>query len=287
MQRAFSIIVVFFCALTLSCWRSGSDVNSNSNADSENQFAQITDANQALQIGNNLLENNETEKAIDAFSRATELDPDLAEAWFKLGIAYGLIEKEQALEAQTDVNASGDAAKPGKSNSEKAFKKAIEAYKKIIEQNSEDDVAFYNMGRAYNKLNEDEEAAKALKQAVKLKPDDSDYQTELGAILIKLAQYREAIPPLKKALELDPENSRAADLLDDAEAGRNRIDYAGPKGNSNANTNSNANANVNANISGINSNTSTNTAKPTPTVKSTPNPAVHEKPTPKPNEHKG
>lgn len=286
MQRIFSVLLILVCAFSLACWRSGSDANSNANTNAENQFAQITDANQALQMGNDLLENNETEKAIDAFLRATELDPDLAEAWFKLGIAYSLIEKEQALEAQTDVNAPGDDQKTGRPNSEKAFKKAIEAYKKIIAQNPDDDVAYFNIGRAYNKLNEDQEAAKALKQAVKLRPEDSDYQTELGAILIKLAQYHEAIPPLKKALELDPENSRAADLLDDAEAGRNRIDYSGPKGNSNANANANANANVNANVGGANSNTSSNTAKPTPIIKATPKPETRERPTPKPNDHK-
>ena len=283
MQRSLSIALVLICALSLACSRSG-DANANANADAVNQFAQITDANQALQMGSELLENNQTEKAIDAFLRATELNPDLAEAWFKLGIAYGLIEKEQELEAKTDVNATDEPEKPGKSNSDKAFKKAIDAYKKILDQNPDDDVSWYNLGRAYNKLNQDQESAKALKQAVKLKPDDTDYQTELGAILIKLAQYRDAIPPLKKAIELDPENSRAADLLEDAEAGRNRIDYAAPKGNGNSNANANANAGTNANVSGTNSNTSSNTAKPTPTVRSTPNPPA--KPTPKPPERK-
>jgi len=286
MQRLFLIGVVLVCALSLACSRGG-DANANANVDPQSEFAQITDANQALEMGSDLLENNETEKAIDALLRATELNPDLAEAWFKLGIAYSLIEKQQALDAQSDVNAPGDTQKQGKPNSEKAFRKAIEAYKKIVAQNPDDDVSFFNLGRAYNKLNEDEDAAKALKQAVKLKPDDSDYQTELGAILIKLAQYHEAIPPLKKALELDPENSRAAGLLEDAQAGRNRIDYSSPKSNSNVNANANVTANSNTNVSVTNSNTSTNTAKPTPTVRSTPKPEVHEKPTPKPNEHKG
>ena len=286
MQRLFFIVLVVVCALSLSCSKSGGEANANANSDQQNQFAEITDANQALAMGSDLLENNETEKAIDALLRATELNPDLGEAWFKLGIAYSLIEKQQALDAQSDVNVPGDSQKAGKPNSEKAFRKAIEAYKKILAQNPDDDVSEYNLGRAYNKLNQDEDAAKALKQAVKLKPDDSDYQTELGAILIKLAQYREAIAPLKKAIDLDPENSRAAELLEDAEAGRNRIDYSGPKPNGNSNANANANTNSIANVSALNSNTSSNTAKPTPTVKSTPKPDTHDRPTPKPNEHK-
>ena len=278
MRKLLTIHLILIFALTIACWRKSVEDPAPVNGDLVSTLAGITDANQALAIGNDLLENNETEKAIDAFLRATELDPDLAEAWFQLGIAYGLIEKEQQLEAEADANVTSDnTQKASRTNSEKAFKKAIEAYKKILAGNPDDDVALYNMGRAYNKLNQDEEAAKALKQAVRIKPDDTDYQTELGAILIKLAQYREAILPLRKALELDPENSRAADLLDDAEAGRSRIDYVPPK--KDANGNLNTNANVIANVS-ANSNTG---LKPTPTVaKPTPKPNL---PSPKPTSH--
>jgi tetratricopeptide (TPR) repeat protein len=283
MLRTFTLILISTCALALSCSRGGNDNSAAGENGPTVNFAEITDANQALALGNQYLEDNKTELAIEAFTRATEIDPNFAEAWFQLGIAYGLIEKEQELEAKTDVNAPSESnAKPSKPNSEKAFRKAIEAYKKIVADDPENHAAFYNLGRAYNKLNEDEEAAKALRQAVKLNPDDTDYQTELGAILIKLAQYREAIPPLKKALELDPENSRAADLLDDAEAGRNRIDYSQPK--SNSNSNANANTNVNANVSAANSNSNSNsTVKPTPIPKTTPKPEPSGKPTPKPN----
>ena len=266
----------------MACWRTAPQ-GPGGDANSSEQFTNITDPAQAVALGDQYLDNNETEKAIDAYTRATELNPDLGDAWFKLGIAYGLIEKAQELEAKTDINAPED-QKTGKPNSEKAFHRAVEAYKKYLAQNDSDDSAWFNLGRAYNKLNNDQEAAKALKQAVKLKPDDADYQTELGAILIKLAQYHEAIPPLKKALEIDPENSRAADLLEDAEAGRNRVDYTPPPKNGNSNANANANANAN---SSSNSNSAANgAAKPTPVEKPTPKPPdSHEKPTPRPTIH--
>jgi tetratricopeptide (TPR) repeat protein len=275
MRRNLAALLLMACALLMACGSGSTTDQANTNANANEPYADITDANQALALGNQLLDNNETEKSIDAFLRATKLDPDLAEAWFKLGIAYGLIEKEQALEAKTDVNATGDAnSQSARTNSEKAFRKAVEAYKKLLANNPDDDVAQFNLGRAYNKLNDDENAAKALRQAVRLKPDDAEYQTELGAILIKLAQYHDAIPPLKKALELDPDNSRAADLLDDAEAGRNRVDYTPPP--KNANANANANANVNANVS------SNSNAGPKPSPTATPKSETHEKPTPKP-----
>ncbi len=199
----------------------------------ETPVPQFTDANLALAEGIDLLENGETDKAIEVLNQAVTLNPDLAEAYFRLGIAYALVEaRDQSLEvveATPTPPTRGRRAAEVKSNSEKAFEKAVAAYKKMIAANEEDHIAHFNLGRSYNKLNEDEDAAKALKEAVKLNPEDTEYQTELGAILIKLAQYQEAIPHLKKALELDPANSKAEELLADAEAGRRRVDFATKK----------------------------------------------------------
>ena len=246
-MRILVIIVGLFVCLALGgCSGSaGSDeANQNMNA-SVAEPSEITDASAALAEGTIFLDTGEIDKAIDALSEAVKLDPDLALAWFRLGIAYALAEKrDETLPTTSPVESSNKPAKV-KPNSEKAFEKAVAAYKKMIAINAEDDVAHFNLGRAYNKLNEDENAAKSLKQAVKLKPDDTEYQTELGAILIKLAQYHEAIAPLKKALELDPDNIRAQELLEDAQAGRSRVNYSStPKedkktGTTNTNTNTN------------------------------------------------
>lgn len=212
--------------------------------------SEYTDANQALADGIKLLEQGETERAIEVLNKAVELNPDLAEAYFRLGIAYSLIEFRDQAKADESVEATPTPSpgekkpKEKKTNSEIAFEKAVDAYKKIIDANSEDHFAYYNLGRAYNKLNEDEEAAKALKQAVKLNPEDSEYQTELGSILIKLAKYPEAVASLKKALELDPQNLEAEELLEKAEAGRKRITFTklpDDKKSSNSSTSSNAN----------------------------------------------
>ena len=249
MRNLIGLVGLFVCLVFAGCGSARTDdVNQNSNATS-GPVELYTDANLALADGNKFLDTGETDKAIDALSQAVKLNPDLGEAWFRLGIAYSLAElRDQTLETtetpeEANENAKAARAKP---NSVIAFEKAVKAYKKAIDANAEDDVAHFNLGRAYNKLNDDQDAAKALKQAVKLKPDDTEYQTELGAILIKLAQYQEAIPPLKKALELDPENIRAQELLDDAEAGRKRVSYSStPKdekkpgsGSSNSNANS-------------------------------------------------
>lgn len=214
------------------------NVNSNANvtAKKDEPVPTFTDAATALAEGNKYFDANNTEKAIEAFKQAAKLNPDLAEAHFKLGVAYALIEKEKESQVELKPNEPTPTKTPkkgkdvvAKKDSDKAFEDAVKAYKKIVAKNPKDDVALFNLGRSYNKINEDKEAEKTLRQAVKLKPDDSEYQAELGAILIKFAKYEEAVGVLKKALKLDESNSQAQSLLEKAEAGKKRIDYGIPK----------------------------------------------------------
>lgn len=207
--------------------------NANIAAPEETPLPTFTDAAEALAEGKKLIENLDTQKAVEALKQAVALDPDLAEAYFNLGIAYSLIENDEEKSVEPTPAPSPTPAKKQKKdappvrtkNSEKAFENAVKAYKKILAKNPKDDVAQYNLGRSLNKLNEDEDAMKALKEAVKLKPDDTEYQTEYGAILIKLAQYDEAVVALKKAVSLDESNLLADELLEKAEAGKKRIDF--------------------------------------------------------------
>ncbi len=211
-----------------------SQINANVKP-AETPLPEFTDADTAFAEGNKLFDANENEKAIEAYKQTVKLNPDFAEAYFKMGVAYLLIEKEQEQTASENPDATPtpkpakskkgkkDAPPPTKSN--KAFENAVKAYKKILAKNPKDDAAHFNLGRSYNKLNDDKEAEKSLRQAVKLNPEDSQYQTELGAILIKLAQYDEAVAALKKAIKLDESNLQAEDMLEDAQAGKKRVDY--------------------------------------------------------------
>lgn len=267
------LLLVCFAAATAGCsWSSTPVENTNTEVApaAENPAAKITDANEALTEGTRLLEESDVEAAILYLERAVELNPDLGDAYFQLGIAYGL-QQLQATQAGIELEpATGEDGKPRKPSSERAFEKAIEAYKKAVKDDARNDLAFFNMGRAYAKLMKDEDAEDAFKKAVALKPDDAEYQMELGAIRIKLAKYAEAIAPLKKSLELDPENVRADELLEEAEAGRRRVEYVSPKGNTNSaasNTASNSAANAAGPESGpanVAPKPPANTAKPQP-----------------------
>jgi tetratricopeptide (TPR) repeat protein len=245
MKRLFALPVIIAVVISAGCWRDAATSNADNANAAGDAFANITDPHQALSEGNRLLDEDQIDLAIGAFQRAVELDPDLAEAWFKMGIAYALLEMQAQ---QTGETVIGDTESKAKPNSQKAFEKAVIAYKKWLDANPNDDVAWFNLGRTYAKLLKDEEAEKAFERAVKLKPDDVDYLTELGGILIRLAKYHEALDPLKKAVELDEANIRAQEFLEDAEAGRQRLDYVAPKNTNTSNSNAaNSSANMNAN----------------------------------------
>ncbi len=221
------------------------NANENTNVNQTENLAdeevpKFDDAAKALEKGNEYLDASLTEKAINAYKQAVELDEDLAEAHFQLGVAYALEEREDEAEPESEPESTEEKSTPKKTkkskkskkderiltkDSEKAFENSIKAYKKYLKENPEDAVAHFNLGRAYNKLYEDEDARKAFEEAVKLSDEDSLYRTELGATLIKLAKYPEAIKQLKKAVALDEYNARAEDLLEQAEAGRKRVDF--------------------------------------------------------------
>ena len=248
---------------------------SNNDTGSELSVAAVTDANVALAEGIRLFDENDTEKAIEFLEHAVALNPDLAEGYFRLGIAYSLLEHQYEQQGViTDTSENTNSGRTRK-RSEKSFERAVTAYKKWVEANPKDDIAYFNLGRTYSKIMKEEEAEEAFKKAAELKPEDTEYQTELGAILVKLAKYHEAIAPLKKAIELDPENVRAEELLEDAQAGRQRLDYVSKpdanKANSNKVTNSNSAADVNSNAASrpVTGNSNTKTP-PVPPKKPTP-----------------
>jgi tetratricopeptide (TPR) repeat protein len=158
-----------------------------------------------VEKGREFYRNDEDAQAVEAFQQALKLDPELAEAHFRLGLTYDALGQEQEAEA--------------------AYKKAVEAYKKYlsINGNVDDAEAHYNLGQTYAGLHLYSEAVREYRQATRLKPDDAAIHYDLGLALMRLAQYDEASRAFAKSLELDPENYRAEDELAEAREGVKRI----------------------------------------------------------------
>lgn len=277
-MKFVALFLVSIAIFLTACGGSGTADNSANANSAGTNVAEYSDASLALSDGTKLLDSGETDQAIAVLSQAVKLNPDLAEAYFQLGVAYALIEKrdEGAITTNTATNSNDEETKgkEKKANSIIAFERAIEGYKKMIAANKDDFASHFNLGRAYNKLNNDVAAEKAFEKAAELNPEDTEYQMELGSIRIKLAKYHEAIGPLKKSLEIDPDNVEAQEFLEDAEAGRRRVDYKSTPKKDDKQGNSNS-ANSNSATSPPTSNSSTKQPEP-------PKPAPTKKPANRP-----
>lgn len=202
-----TLIVIFFLAIGQGACSRKKPVNVNANAAAEGSHTAEENRTQArayLEESKQLYISDQDEKAVEVLQEAIKLDPDLAEAHFRLGLAYVAIGKDQ--------------------EAEDAYKKAIEKYKKYFADNGKDDAeSHYNMGQTYAGLHLYSEAVREYRQATRIKDDDADIYYDLGTALTRLAQYDEAAVAFSKSLEIDPENTRAEDALEEAREGIQRI----------------------------------------------------------------
>ena len=203
--------VLLICAIGLlifafGCKRSGQQSTNNSagTAGVSNNLAEDrTRARDQLEKGKEFYRNDQDAEAVLAFQEAVRLDPELAEAHFRLGLGYESLGKREEAESE--------------------YKKAVAAYKKYLADNRQDPEAHYNLGQTYAGLGQYSEAIREYREATKLKEDDPDIHYDLGIAYTKLAQYDAAAAAFSKSLEIDPDYYRAQDGLDEANEGIKRI----------------------------------------------------------------
>jgi tetratricopeptide (TPR) repeat protein len=201
--------MLFVLLVQASCTRKSNQANAGDSTSVDQSLEGAPDPARArvfLEQGKELYKKDEDQQAADAFQKAINFDPGLAEAHFRLGLACDALGK--------------------KNEAEDAYKKAIEAYKKFIPANPKDAEAHYNMGQAYAGLHLYTEAVREYRQATHLKPGDAEIYYDQGMALTRLAQYDEAASALQKCIDIDPENYRAQDALEQAREGAKRIKTA-------------------------------------------------------------
>jgi tetratricopeptide (TPR) repeat protein len=211
-QLRLILPIVILCALLsqASCARKSSNqTNAGISSSADKSLGAAVDPARArvfLEQGKELYKKDEDQQAAEAFQKAINLDPSLAEAHFRLGLAYDALGQ--------------------KHEAEDAYKKAIEPYKKYLSANPKDAEGFYNLGQTYAGLHLYGEAVREYRQATRLKPDDADIYYDLGMALTRLAQYDEAASAFQKCIDIDPDNYRAQDALEEAREGVKRIKTA-------------------------------------------------------------
>ena len=206
MRLILLICSVCLLVFALGCNRSGQQSTNNSAGSAEVSNGLNADRSQAkvlLEKGKQLYRDDQDTEAVAAFEHAVKIDPDFAEAHFRLALAYEAVGKSE--------------------EAEREYKKAAEGYKKYLESNPDDAEAHYNLGQTYANLANYSEAIREFRQATRLKADDPDIYYDLGMAHTKLAQYDAAAAAFTKSLEIDPDYYRAQDALDQAREGIKRI----------------------------------------------------------------
>lgn len=191
---------------TSGCKRSGQQSTNNSAGSAQVSNGLTGDRAQAqtlLDKGKQLYRDDQDTDAVAAFEQAVKLDPDLAEAHFRLALGYEALGKQEEAESE--------------------YKKAVETYKKHLDANEDDAEGHYNLGQTYANLGQYSEAIREYRQATRLKTDDPDIYYDLGVAHTKLAQYDNAAAAFSKSLEIDPDYYRAQDALEEAREGVKRI----------------------------------------------------------------
>ena len=116
MRSILLICAAWLLVFTIGCKRGGQQSTNNSagTAGVSNDLAgDRTRARELLEKGKELYRNDQDAEAVLSFQEAVRLDPDLAEAHFRLGLGYESLGKREEAEDQ--------------------YKKAVTAFKKYLE----------------------------------------------------------------------------------------------------------------------------------------------------------
>ena len=206
MRSILLICAVWLMIWAVGCKRSGQQSTNNSAETrpvSNGLTEDRTRARGLLDKGKELYLNDQDAEAVLALMEAVRLDPDLAEAHFRLALGFESLGKSEEAESE--------------------YKKAVAAYKKYFDENPDDAEAHYALGQTYAGLSQYSDAIREYREATKRKEDDPDIFYDLGVAYTKLAQYDAAAHAFSKSLEIDPDYYRAQDGLDEAKEGIKRI----------------------------------------------------------------
>jgi len=118
--------------------------------------------------------------AIDAYSKAIELNPNYADAYLFRGFAFSVLLK---------------------------YGEAIKDFDKAIKLNPKDEWAYNNRGQSNWYLGNYNQAMKDFSKAIEFNPKDEILYNLRGITYDKLGKYNQAIKDFNKSIDLNPQNA--------------------------------------------------------------------------------
>jgi tetratricopeptide (TPR) repeat protein len=129
--------------------------------------------------GQQALNNNKYQLAIDLFQQVVKLEPKYKDGWNNLGNAYMRLGQNQ---------------------------QAIAAFKQQIANNAYDPYAYNSLGLAYEHEGKYGDAIQQFQKQIEINPLDPYAHGNLGQVYLAQKKYAEAVPELEKAVDIQPNN---------------------------------------------------------------------------------
>ena len=144
-------------------------------------------------------ENKEYNRAIVAYSKAIELDPDHHKAYHNRGLIY---------------------------SSREDFDKALADFDMSIQLNPDDPVSYHVRGKEYGSQRNFEKALADFNRAIFLNPNDEVFYRDRGLTYAVQEKYSQAIADFSQAIELNPNDARIHYIRGLSYAGQGSYDQA-------------------------------------------------------------
>ena len=129
-----------------------------------------------------LVTSGKNQEAVEAFTRAVELDPKNGKTYYHRGGVYGRLED---------------------------YRRAIRDFDRAIELNPKLEGVYTERGVAYEMLGDHRQAIREYEKAIELNPRDARTYVNRGIAYAQLGDRRQAIRDYDKAIELNPRDARA------------------------------------------------------------------------------
>ncbi|BAY79561.1 TPR repeat-containing protein (plasmid) [Nostoc linckia NIES-25] len=178
------------------------------------------DATAYYNLGIALSYQKKLDKAVAAYEKAIQLNPNYADAYNNLGIALSYQKKlDKAVAAyekaiQLNPNYADAYNNLGIALSyQKKLDKAVTAYQKAIQLNPNDATAYNNLGIALSDQKKLDKAVAAYEKAIQLNPNDATAYNNLGIALSYQKKLDKAVAAYQKAIQLNPNYAGAYNNL--------------------------------------------------------------------------
>jgi tetratricopeptide (TPR) repeat protein len=170
--------------------------------------------------GLGFLSRDDCEKALPYFKKATDADPDYADAWAQSGYCSGILGRHaealkasrQAIRLKPDspesyLNLGSSLANLGQ------FKESVDAYRQALRLDPNNADTLFVLGISYGKMGRAEDEVQSYKQAIRLKPDFTEAYEKLAQGYFRLNRFGEAVAAYKQVALLKPGDAVAYDNL--------------------------------------------------------------------------